>query len=302
MEFREDPKHLSSKLYPLTPEETVEMNRWIDEQLASGRIRPSKSPYASPFFYKREKDKLRPIIDYSRLNSYLVKDKFPLPRIRDCVDALRNAKIFSKINAKGGFLSMEIWPAHQHQCAFLTSRGLFEPAVMWFGLQNAPATFQRFMNHILREEIAGGHVLAYVDDVIVFTENLNMHRYWMDQVLRKFRDNGLCLRLSKCEFERDMVIYLGLKLSHNRLEHNPGKAVAIREWPRPRNLRELRQWLGKANHLRRFIPNFSACAKRLHRLTGNVPFHWGDEEEATFLDIKSALISAPVLALPQDTG
>ena len=101
IKFQEDPKHLSSKLYSLTQEVTVEMNRWIDEQLASGRIRPSKSPYASPFFYKREKDKLHPIIDYSRLNSYLVKDKFPLPRIHDCVDALRNAKIFSKIDAKG---------------------------------------------------------------------------------------------------------------------------------------------------------------------------------------------------------
>ena len=70
---------------------------------------------------------------------------------------------------------------------------------MWFGLQNAPATFQRFMNHVLREEIAGGHVQAYVDDVIVFTEDLAMHRYWMDRVLRKFRENGLCLRLSKCQ-------------------------------------------------------------------------------------------------------
>ena len=110
----------------------------------------------------------------------MVKDKVPLPCIRDCVDALHNAKIFSKIDTKGGFPSMEIWPMHQHRCAFLTLQGLFEPVVMWFGLQNDPATFQQFMNHILHEEIAGRHVLAYVDDVIVFTENLNMHWYWMD--------------------------------------------------------------------------------------------------------------------------
>ena len=89
------------------------------------------------------------------------------------------------------------------------------------------------MNHILQEEIAGGHVLAYVDDIIVFTENLNTHRYWMDWVLRKFWDNGLCLRLSKCEFERDTIIYLRLKLLHNWLEHDPGKAITIHNWPRP---------------------------------------------------------------------
>ena len=113
------------------------------------------------------------------------------------MDVLKGVNIYSKIDAKGGFPSMKIWAEHQHHCAFLTPRGLFEPAVMWFGLQNAPATFQCFMNHVLREEIAGGHVQAYVDNVIIFVEDLAMHQYWMDQVLRKFGENGLCLRLSK---------------------------------------------------------------------------------------------------------
>ena len=85
---------------------------------------------------------------------------------------LKGASIYSKIDAKGGFPSMQVWPEHQHYCAFLTPCGLFEPAVMWFGLQNAPATFQQFMNHVLHEEIAGGHVWAYVDDVIMFAEDL----------------------------------------------------------------------------------------------------------------------------------
>ena len=92
------------------------------------------------------------------------------------------------------------------------------------------------MNHIICEEIAGRHVLAYVDDVIMFTKNLNMHQYWMDQVLRKFQDNRQCLQLSKCEFKKSTVIYLGLKLSHNQLEHDPGKAIAICNWPGPQNL------------------------------------------------------------------
>ena len=83
------------------------------------------------------------------------------------------------------------------------------------------------MNHVLREEIAGGHVRAYVDNVIVFTEDLATHQYWMDQVLRKFGENGLCLRLSKCKFEKSKIIFLGMKISHNRLEHDPGKGVAV---------------------------------------------------------------------------
>src|SRR6202040_1771193 len=223
IEFKKDPGHLSTKLYSLTREETVEMNRWVDEQLASGRIRPSKSPYASPFFFKHEKDKLRPIVDYSALNAHLIKDQYPLPRIRDTVDVLKNATIFSKIDVKGGFPSMQIWAEHQDRCAFLTPRGLFEPAVMWPGLQNAPSTFQRFMNHVLREEIAGGYVRVYVDDVLVFAADLATHRYWMDRVFKKFEKYGLCLRLSKCEFEKSEVIFLGMKISHNRLEHDPAK-------------------------------------------------------------------------------
>ena len=90
------------------------MNHWVDEQLASGRIRPSKSPYASPFFFKHKKDKLQLIVDYLNLNAHLIKDKYPLPLIRDTVDVLKRATIFSKIDVKGGFLSMQIWPEHQH--------------------------------------------------------------------------------------------------------------------------------------------------------------------------------------------
>src|SRR3984893_5970976 len=117
----------------------VEMNHWVDEQLASGRIRPLKSLYASPFFFKHEKNKLWPIIDYSRLNAHLIKDKYPLPHIRHTQGELTSASIYSKIDAKVRYPSMQVWPEHQHRCAFLTPRGLFDPAVMWFGLQNAPA-------------------------------------------------------------------------------------------------------------------------------------------------------------------
>src|ERR1700726_1380248 len=126
------------------------------------------------------------------------------------VDVLKGATIYSKIDAKGGFPSMQVWPEHQHHCAFLTSRGLFEPAVMWFGQQNAPATLQWFMNHVLHEEIAGGHLRNYVDGRIVFTEDITTHWYWMDQVLQKFGENGLCLRLSMCEFEKSEIIFLGV--------------------------------------------------------------------------------------------
>src|SRR3984893_14398372 len=107
-----------------------------------------KIPVCQSFLFKHEKDKLQLIIDYLRLNKYLIKDKYPLPHIRDTMDVLRGATVYLKIDAKGGFPSMCVLPEHQHRCTFLTPCRLFEPAVMWLGLQNALATFQHFMNHI----------------------------------------------------------------------------------------------------------------------------------------------------------
>src|ERR1700731_1503891 len=114
------------------------------------------------------------------------------------------------------------------------------------------------MNHILREEIVGGNVLAYVDNVNVFTDHLATHWYWMDWVLQKFQDNGLCLKLSKCEFERSEIIFLGMKISHNCLEHDPAKGAAVRNWPRPRNVKEVQRFNGMLNFLCCHIPNLSA--------------------------------------------
>src|ERR1700720_3638226 len=173
---------------------------------------------------------------------------------------------------------------------------------MWPGLQNAPSTFQRFMNHVLREEIAGGHVRVYVDDVILFAADLAIHRYWMDRVFKKFEKYRLCLRLSKCEFEKSEVIFLGMKISHNHLEHDLAKGVAIHNWPRPRNVKDVQKFNGLLNYLQRHIPKLSAQAKPLFRLTGKVPWKWEEEEEAAFQDLCMALVSAPVLALPQDKG
>src|ERR1700719_1259406 len=158
------------------------------------------------------------------------------------------------------------------------------------------------MNHVLHEEIAGGHVRAYVNDVIIFAEDMATHQYWMDRVLWKFGENGLCLRLSKCKFEKSEIIFLGMKISHNCLEHDPAKGAVIRNWPRPRNVKEVQRFNGMLNYLRWHIPNLLARTKPLFRLTGKVPWKWDEEEEAAFQDLRLALMSAPVLALPQDKG
>jgi hypothetical protein len=141
------------KVYPLNPKEQVELDKFIDENLESGRIRPSKSPFASPFFFtnKTDNDELRPIQDYRKLNSVTIPDRYPLPLISDTINKLKKADIFTKFDVRWGFPNVRIKEGDEWKAAFVTNRGLFEPLVMFFGLCNAPATFQRMMDTIFKD-------------------------------------------------------------------------------------------------------------------------------------------------------
>jgi hypothetical protein len=155
---------LNCKLYPLTLDEQKQLENFLEEHLQTGRIRPSKSPMASPFFFVKKKDgKLRPVQDYRKLNEITVKNRYPLPLISDILNTLRGAKYFTKLNVRWGYNNIRIREGDEWKAAFRTNRGLFEPTVMFFGLTNSPATFQTMMNDIFRIEIYNGQVIVYDD-------------------------------------------------------------------------------------------------------------------------------------------
>ena len=131
------------KIYPLSPEERTATDAFIDEHLASGKIHPSNSPQASPFFFVKKKDgKLRPCQDYRYLNEHTVRDAYPLPLISNLIDKLQGAELFTKFDVQWGYNNVKIKDGHQWKGAFTTHRGLFKPLVMFFGMTNSPATFQ----------------------------------------------------------------------------------------------------------------------------------------------------------------
>jgi hypothetical protein len=135
------------KVYSLSPKERTATETFLDENLATGKIRPSNSPQAAPFFFVKKKDGgLRPCQDYHYINEHTVRDAYPLPLISDLIDKLRDAKMFTKFDVQWGYNNVRIKDGHQWKAAFVTHKGLFEPMVMFFGLTNSPATFQRFMN------------------------------------------------------------------------------------------------------------------------------------------------------------
>src|SRR6202048_313532 len=194
------------RCYPLSSKEKEELDTFLDENLRTGRIRPSKSPYASPFFFRTKPEgALRPIQDYRKLNEITIKNRYPLPLISDLIDQLSGAKWFTKRDLRWGFNNVRIREGDEEKAAFITPRGLFEPTVMQFGLCNAPATFQRMMNEILKEEIATGKVVCYIDDILIFTATIPEHREMTRRVLERLRDNRLYCKPEKCMFEQKSV-------------------------------------------------------------------------------------------------
>ncbi len=164
------PKSFDCKIYPMARGEEDSLQEFIKEQLKKGYIRPSKSPYASPFFFIKKKDgKLQPVQDYQKLNSLTVKNQYPLPLIPELIDRLRNATLFTKLDIRWGYNNVRIKEGDQEKGAFKTNLGLYEPCVMFFGLTNSPSTFQTMMDTIFQDLTATGEVIIYMDDILITT-------------------------------------------------------------------------------------------------------------------------------------
>src|SRR5918999_558660 len=291
----------SCKIYPLSPNEQEELDKFLEEHLASGRIRPSKSPMASPFFFVKKKDgKLRPVQDYRKLNKITVKNAYPLPLISDLLNQLRGARYFTKLDVRWGYNNVRIKKGDEWKAAFRTNRGLFEPLVMFFGLMNSPSTFQTMMNEIFQDLISEGVVCIYLDDILIFSKTLAEHRRVTRLVLERLRQHHLYLKPEKCEFEKTRIEYLGLIISEGKAEMDPVKVEAVSKWPTPTNKKEVQSFLGFTNFYRRFIHDFSHHGRPLFDLTGSAEWHWGEEQEKAFQKLKDAITSRPVLIFPNE--
>jgi hypothetical protein len=296
-------KTSASKVYPMSPSEQKELDAFLKENLETGRIRPSKSPMASPVFFIKKKDgSLRLVQDYRALNDITVKNKYPLPLISELVNKLQGAKYFTKLDVRWGFNNVRMKVGDEWKAAFRTNRGLFEPLVMFFGLTNSPATFQTMMNGIFEDLISEGVVVVYLDDILVFTKTLEEHREVVRKVLHLLHKHNLFIKPEKCDFEQSSVEYLGVVISHNSVKMDPAKVAGVAEWPTPTNKKEVQSFLGFVNFYRRFIEGFSHHARPLFDLTKNdTEFRWSTDEQSAFDILKEKITSTPILTLPDSS-
>lgn len=271
----------------------------VAEMLRKGVIRPSTSPWSSPYLLKEKKDgSWRFCIDFRELNRKTVSDSFPMPRIEDCLDALHGAKVFSTLDLQSGYWQVELEEDCKKYTAFAMDDNLYEFNVMPFGLKNAPATFCRLMQTVLRG-LTPHKCLPYLDDIVVFGATQEEHDANLREVLEKIHRAGLKLNKKKCTFRCDRVNYLGHVISAGGVAADPMKLQAIQEVPTPKTVHEVRSFLGFANYYRRHIDHFADMSHPLTELTKkNHPFQWTETEETAFQNLKNALMSPPLLAFP----
>ena len=278
------------------------VKKYVEDGLRSGQLQASTSPYGSMALVVLKKDGTpRVVIDYRGLNEITVKNKYPLPLMDELFDRVVNAKWFTKIDLRSGFHQIAIRPEDREKTAFRTRYGSFEYTVLPMGLCNAPGTFMQLMNETFADMLDKS-VLCFLDDILIYSRTEEEHVQHVRAVLRRLKERKLYGKLSKCEFMQREVEFLGHRIGADGLRMAPDKVGAVREWPRPTSVTEVRSFLGLANFYRRFVKGYSRIALPLTELTkDNVTFTWGSEHQAAFDELKATLCSAPVLIIPDQT-
>ncbi|CCO33098.1 Retrotransposable element Tf2 155 kDa protein type 3 [Rhizoctonia solani AG-1 IB] len=288
---------LNSPLYSMTDAESITLKEWLDSKLKAGKIRPSKSSISSPVMFVPKKDgSRRLVVDYRQLNNRTKKNVYPLPRPDDLMSKLRRAKIFTKLDLQWGYNNVRVKEGDEWKTAFCTKYGLFESLVMTFGLTNAPAAFQYFMNNLF-QDLLDVYVIIYLDNILIFSKNEIEHEAHVHKVLQQLETAQLFCKGSKCEFHRTWVEYLGVIVSDQGFSLDFLKIQAVQEWPVPATVKQVQSFLGFANFLRRFVANFSHMAQPLHNLVKKeTTWKWTGKEQTAFEGLKQAITEAPVLA------
>jgi hypothetical protein len=279
------------------------IDNFIEEQLRAGVIVPSESPWASPVVVVPKKSadgkpKFRFCVDFRALNAVTTPDVYPLPNIAETLDYLGNSRYFSTLDLTAGYYQIPIHPESQPKTAFNVHSGHYEYTRMPFGLRNAPSSFQRLMDGVLRG-LKPSKCLVYLDDVVVFGATMEEHTERLRDVFIRLKQAKLSLKLEKCNFALEEVKYLGHIIGREGIKPDPDNLRGVESFPIPNNVKEVQSFLGLANYYRRFVDDYAAISRPLTRLMKKgVAFSWTPECEEAMAALKKALTTSPVLAYP----
>ena len=289
-------------IYPLSQRELGILNEYVEQNLATGRIRASLSPAGAPILFVPKQDgSLRLCVDYRGLNKITVKNRYPLPLLSEILDRLSGVKVCTKLDMRDAYHRIPIVEGDIWKTAFRTRYGHFEYTVMPFGLTNAPATFQAYVNEAMRG-LLDVTCIAYMDDILIFSKAGEDHASHVRAVLERMREYKLYAKLSKCEFDVEEVSFLGFRVGVAGVSMDTSRVQAIQDWPQPQSFRDIQVFLGFANFYRGFIVGYSRIAAPITdllvgmqggRKTGK--FEWSASAELAFHELKACFTTAPVL-------
>jgi hypothetical protein len=244
------------------------------------------------------KPKYRFCVDFRALNSVTKFDAYPLPRFDETTSILYGSRYFTFLDCYSGFWQVGIKQEHKELTGFTVPSGHYEFNRLQFDLENSPASFQRLMDTVLKH-LVGTECWIFLDDVVVYSKTAEEHAARLRNVLRRFDEAKLQLNPGKCVFAQSQVQYLGFVLSDRGFSASPDKVKAIKQYPAPKNVRDIGAFLGLASFYRRLVPNFAKLAKPLTTLTRKGrDFSWDPGQQEAFDSMKDRLCTTPVLAYP----
>jgi transposase InsO family protein len=290
-------------LYNLSVKELEVLRRYLEDAVKNGWIRPSTSPAGAPILFVPKKDgTLRLCVDYRGLNKVTIKNRHPLPLISEILDRLQGAGYYTKLDLKNAYHRIRIQLGHEWKTAFRTRYGHFEYLVMPFGLANAPATFQAYINKTL-SGLVDTTCIVYLDDILIYSKDRASHVRDVSVVLERLQQFGLYANLKKCKFFTQEVDFLGFIVGTDGVKMDPRRVESITQWPLPRNYTDVQVFLGFCNFYRRFIAKYSKIAAPLTSLfkgskngRQEAPFQWNDGADTAFRQLRDAFAQAPILA------
>lgn len=282
--------------YRLAPIEKEKVDSITQELLEKNIIRESESPFASPVILVKKKDGSdRLCVDFRALNKILEKDRYPLPLIEDQIDRLGKAKFFISIDMKNGFYQIPISSDSAKYTAFVTPSGHYEFIKMPFGICNGPAVFQRAITKAVHHL---PFLLVYIDDILIPFTTVEEGLDYLEKTIQALSVAGFTINVKKCKFFVQEIEYLGRQISREGVRPSETKVSALINSPVPKNIKQIRQFMGLASYFRKFIPDFAAKTACITKLTKiDQKWDWGEDQDKARNYVIEHLSTKPLLTI-----